>query len=135
MFLHFQQLLSHLISFFISYLSMTKRNKTKAPTKRRSLSFAPFARFYKPLSQKIIPMSLLYLIIVGAVAGWLAGQIMKGSGYGLIGNIIIGIVGSVAGSYLLGYLNVSIASGTLGDIITGVIGAVVILFIAGLFKK
>jgi uncharacterized membrane protein YeaQ/YmgE (transglycosylase-associated protein family) len=80
-------------------------------------------------------MTWLYVIIIGAVAGWLAGQLMKGSGYGLIGNIIIGIIGSLAGSFLLGKLGVSIASGTLGDIITGVIGAVVILFIAGLFKK
>ena len=80
-------------------------------------------------------MVWLYLIIVGAVAGWLAGQLMKGSGYGLIGNIIIGIIGSIAGNFLLGKLGVSIASGTLGDIITAVIGAVVVLFIAGLFKK
>ncbi len=80
-------------------------------------------------------MSWLYIIIIGAVAGWLAGQIMRGSGYGLLGNIIIGIVGSIAGKYLLGYLGVSIASGALGDILTGAIGAVVILFIAGLFKK
>ena len=51
-------------------------------------------------------MVWLYLIIVGAVAGWLAGQLMKGSGYGLIGNIIIGIIGSIAGNFLMKQLGV-----------------------------
>ena len=79
-------------------------------------------------------MELLYTLLIGAVAGWLAGQIMKGSGYGLLINIILGIVGAFVGSWLFGVLGISIASGLVGSLITAVIGAVVILFIASLFK-
>lgn len=80
-------------------------------------------------------MELLYTLIIGAIAGWLAGLIMKGSGYGLLINIILGIVGAFVGSWLFGALGISIASGLLGSLITAVIGAVVVLFIAGLFKR
>lgn len=80
-------------------------------------------------------MELLYTLIIGAIAGWLAGLIMKGSGYGLLINIILGIVGAFVGSWLFGELGISIASGLLGSLITAVIGAVVVLFIAGLFKR
>lgn len=79
-------------------------------------------------------MELLYTLIVGAIAGWLAGQIMKGAGYGLLVNIILGIVGAFVGSWLFGVLGISIASGLVGSLITAVIGAIVILFIASLFK-
>lgn len=79
-------------------------------------------------------MELLYTLLVGAIAGWLAGKIMKGSGYGLLVNIILGIVGAFVGSWLFGVLSISVASGLLGSIITAVVGAVVILFIAGLLK-
>lgn len=79
-------------------------------------------------------MELLYTLIVGAIAGWLAGQIMKGSGYGLLVNIILGIVGAFVGSWLFGVLGISIASGLVGSLITAVIGAIVILFVASLFK-
>ena len=79
--------------------------------------------------------SLLIMLAVGAVAGWLAGQIMKGGGFGLLWNIIIGIVGGVVGGWLFNVLDISLASGILGSLITSVIGAVVVLFVAGLFKK
>ena len=78
--------------------------------------------------------SLLYVIIVGGVAGFLAGLLMK-KGYGLIINIILGIVGAFVGNWLFGVLKVSIGSGVISDIITAVIGSVVILFVAGLLKK
>jgi len=81
-------------------------------------------------------MSLIYLLIVGAIAGWLAGQVMKGRGFGLIGNIILGIVGAFVGRYLLGeVLGVSLGGGDVGVILTAVIGAVVLLGIVGLIKK
>jgi uncharacterized membrane protein YeaQ/YmgE (transglycosylase-associated protein family) len=82
-------------------------------------------------------MELLYILIIGAIAGWLAGLIMKGGGFGLITNIILGIVGSFVGGWLLGKLGVSVSMGspTMSMIITAVIGAVVVLFVAGLFKK
>lgn len=82
-------------------------------------------------------MELLYILVIGAIAGWLAGLIMKGGGFGLITNIILGIVGSFVGGWLLGKLGVSLSMGspTVSMIITAVIGAVVVLFVAGLFKK
>lgn len=80
-------------------------------------------------------MDLLYTLIVGAVSGWLAGQLFRGYGFGLIGNIIIGIVGSFIGYWLFGKLGVSLGSGTISTILTSAIGAIVLLFVVGLFKK
>lgn len=60
---------------------------------------------------------------------------MKGSGFGLIGNIILGIIGAVVGGWLFGVLGIKMGSDTLGSIITAVAGAAVLLFVAGLFKK
>nr|WP_288932281.1 GlsB/YeaQ/YmgE family stress response membrane protein [uncultured Allomuricauda sp.] len=80
-------------------------------------------------------MGILYALLIGALAGWLAGKIMKGGGFGALLNIILGIVGGAVGNWLFGALGIHISSGILGDLITGVIGAVAILFIAGLFKK
>lgn len=80
-------------------------------------------------------MSILGAIIVGAVAGWLGGIIYKGSGLGLLGNIIIGILGGVVGSWVLGQLGASFSEGWLGAILTGTLGAIIILFIANLIFK
>jgi uncharacterized membrane protein YeaQ/YmgE (transglycosylase-associated protein family) len=79
--------------------------------------------------------SLIILIIIGAIAGWLAGQIVKGMGFGLIGNIIVGIVGAFIGTWLLGTLGISIGGGILGAIINATIGAVILLVIIGLVKR
>ena len=78
---------------------------------------------------------LLILLAIGAVAGWLAGIIMKGSGFGLIGDIIIGIIGAVVGGYLFSTFGISAGGGILGAIITGTVGAVLLLFIIGLIKR
>lgn len=82
-------------------------------------------------------MELLYILVIGAVAGWLAGLLWKGGGFGLLWNIILGIVGSFVGGWLLGKLGVSVNIGgpTISTIVTSVIGAIVVLFIAGLVKK
>lgn len=80
-------------------------------------------------------MSLLYALLIGAIAGWLAGKIMKGGGFGLVLNIVIGIVGGIVGNWAFGAFGISISNGLIGDIITGAIGAIIILFIASLFKK
>lgn len=79
-------------------------------------------------------MTLIYTLLIGALAGWLAGQIMKGRGFGLLGNIVVGIVGAILGGYLSGILGISI-SGDLGALITAVLGAIVLLFVVGLIKK
>ncbi|MGA8962317.1 MAG: GlsB/YeaQ/YmgE family stress response membrane protein [Pseudolabrys sp.] len=79
--------------------------------------------------------ALIVLIIVGAIAGWLAGIIVKGMGFGLVGNIIVGIVGAFIGSWLLGYLGVHIGGGFIGSIINATIGAVILLFVISLVKR
>lgn len=79
--------------------------------------------------------SLLAILIIGAIAGWLAGLIVKGYGFGLLGNIIIGIIGAFVGTWLLGRLGVSLGGGVAGAIINAVIGAVVILFLLGLIRR
>lgn len=78
-------------------------------------------------------MTWLYVVIIGAIIGWLAGLLMRGGGFRLLGNILLGILGSSFGSWLLGELGVKIGEGLVGNIITGVIGAAVLLFIAGFF--
>lgn len=77
-------------------------------------------------------MGFIWTLIIGAIAGWLGGVIYKGSGLGVIGNIIVGIVGSFVGSWLLGKLGFNMGEGTIGFILTGAIGAVVILFLLNL---
>ncbi len=79
-------------------------------------------------------MGIIATLIIGAIAGWLGGVIYKGSGLGLIGNIIVGILGSGVGSWLLGCVfNISLGEGWIGSILTG---AIVILFVINLiFKK
>ena len=80
-------------------------------------------------------MSLLIFIAIGAVAGWLAGVIMKGGGFGLLGDIVVGIVGSVAGGYLFGLAGISVGGGLVGSIVTATVGAIALLFIIHLIKK
>ena len=79
--------------------------------------------------------SLLIFLAVGAIAGWLAGQLMKGGGYGLLWNIILGIVGGIVGGWLFGTLGISSGGGLLGSLITSVAGAGAVLFVVNLFKK
>ncbi len=79
--------------------------------------------------------SLLTILLIGAIAGWLAGLIVKGYGFGLLGNIIIGIIGAFVGTWLLGRLGVSLGGGIAGAIINAVIGAVVLLFLLGLIRR
>ncbi len=81
--------------------------------------------------------SLLVIIIVGIVAGWLAGKITRGTGFGLIADLCIGIIGALIGHWLLHQLGFSHLTGTriVDQIITATIGAVLLLFILGLFRR
>lgn len=79
--------------------------------------------------------SLLIFLLIGAVAGWLAGLIMKGFGFGLIGNIVVGIIGAFIAGLLLPLAGVAIGGGIIGSIISATIGAVILLFIVGLVKR
>lgn len=80
-------------------------------------------------------MSLLWFLIIGAIAGWLAGLLMKGRGFGVLGNIAVGVVGAVLGGYLLGAVGVYVGGGTLGTLVTALLGALVLLFFVGLLKR
>ena len=79
--------------------------------------------------------SLLIFLAVGAAAGWLAGQLVKGGGFGLLWNIILGIIGGVVGGWLFGVMGISAGGGLVGSLVTAVVGAVVVVFVASLFKK
>lgn len=79
--------------------------------------------------------SLVIFIIVGAIAGWLAGLLVKGFGFGLIGNIVVGIVGAFIAGWLLPYIGVSIGSGIIAAIIHATIGAVILLVLIRLVKQ
>jgi uncharacterized membrane protein YeaQ/YmgE (transglycosylase-associated protein family) len=79
--------------------------------------------------------SLLILLIVGAIAGWLAGIIVKGYGFGLVGNIIVGIVGAFIGSYLFPSLGLWDLPGLAGAILSATLGAVILLFVIGLIRR
>jgi uncharacterized membrane protein YeaQ/YmgE (transglycosylase-associated protein family) len=79
--------------------------------------------------------TLIIWLIIGAVAGWLAGQIMTGGGFGLVGNIIVGIVGALVGGWLLPRLGIYIGGGVVAAIINAAIGAIIVLFVIGLIKR
>jgi uncharacterized membrane protein YeaQ/YmgE (transglycosylase-associated protein family) len=78
--------------------------------------------------------SLVVFLAIGAVAGWLAGQLLKGGGFGLIGNIVVGIVGAFVGGFAFSLLGVS-AGGLVGSIITATVGAIILLVIVGIIKR
>ena len=79
--------------------------------------------------------SIIITLIIGAIAGWLAGQIVRGFGYGLLWNIIIGIIGAYIGVWLLTTLGFVPFSGFVGSIVNALIGAVVLLFIIGFIRR
>ena len=78
------------------------------------------------------PVAIIIMLAIGAVAGWLAGLVYSGAGFGLIGNIIVGILGAIVAGFLLpGYMPAGIA----GQIISAAIGAIILLFIIGLVSR
>ena len=79
-------------------------------------------------------MHLLWFLLIGLVAGWLAGQLMKGGGYGLIGDMVLGVIGAFIGGWLFGAIGMG-ASGLIGRLITATVGAVVLLFLIRLIKR
>jgi uncharacterized membrane protein YeaQ/YmgE (transglycosylase-associated protein family) len=78
--------------------------------------------------------SLLVIVLVGLVAGWLAGQIVQGTGLGLLGDIVVGIVGAFIGDWLLPQLHIALGSGILASILNATIGAIVLLVIIKLVR-
>jgi len=80
-------------------------------------------------------MNLLWFLIVGLIAGWLAGVLVKGGGFGVIGDIVVGVIGAFIGGFLFSTLGVSSGGGLLGSIIVATIGAVVLIFLVRLIKR
>jgi uncharacterized membrane protein YeaQ/YmgE (transglycosylase-associated protein family) len=78
--------------------------------------------------------NFIWWIIVGLIAGWAAGKIMKGGGYGVAADIILGIVGAVVGGWLLGALGIY-AGGLIGTIVVAIIGAIFLIWLTRLIKK
>lgn len=79
-------------------------------------------------------MSLLWFLLIGIAAGWLAGQIMGGGGYGLLGDLILGVIGAIVGGYLFGMLGIG-AGGLIGALIMATVGAIVLIALLRLIKK
>lgn len=79
-------------------------------------------------------MGWLWWIIIGAVAGWLAGTLMRGGGFGFIVNVLVGIAGAVIGGWVFGLLGIA-TGGIIGSLITALVGAIVLLWIISLFRR
>jgi uncharacterized membrane protein YeaQ/YmgE (transglycosylase-associated protein family) len=77
---------------------------------------------------------LLWFLLIGLAAGWLAGQILKGGGFGLWGDLIVGVIGALLGGFLFGLLGIS-AGGLLGSLITATVGAIILLLLLRQIKK
>jgi uncharacterized membrane protein YeaQ/YmgE (transglycosylase-associated protein family) len=80
-------------------------------------------------------MGILAALIIGAIAGWLAGLIVRGAGFGLIGNIVVGIIGALVAGFILPRLGVVLAGGVAGQVIDATIGAVIVLVILSFIKR
>ncbi len=79
--------------------------------------------------------ALIIWLVIGAIAGWLAGLLMKGYGFGLVGNIVVGIVGAFVAGWLLPLIGFVLVGGIVAEIINAVIGAVILLAVIGFIKK
>lgn len=79
--------------------------------------------------------ALVIWLIIGAIAGFLAGNIIKGFGFGIPGNIVVGILGAVVAGYLFPRLGLFAGSGIIGEIISATLGAIILLFVIGLLRR
>ena len=83
-------------------------------------------------------MEIVYFLLIGATAGWIAGRIMEGGGFGLLGNMIVGVLGSYLGKYLAGVLGIGVAGGKdsiFTSLLVAVVGAIILLFVLGVIKN
>jgi uncharacterized membrane protein YeaQ/YmgE (transglycosylase-associated protein family) len=74
-------------------------------------------------------------LIIGVVAGWLAGMLVKGGGFGLIGDIVVGVIGAFIGGWLAGVLHIHIGTGLISSIITATVGAVLLIFVLRMVRR
>ncbi len=110
------------------------RHEACAASPGRSHSECRTAR-HSALEKRVRIESLLAFLVVGVVAGWLAGQIVRGRGYGLLVNLVVGVLGAFIAGWLLPKLGVSVGGGLLADIIQAMIGAILLLVLIMLVRK
>lgn len=79
-------------------------------------------------------MEIVWFLLIGLAAGWLAGQLTKGGGFGWIGDLVVGVIGAILGGFLFQLIGLS-ATSLLGSLVTATVGAVVLLFLLRLFKQ
>jgi len=79
-------------------------------------------------------MNLVWFLLIGLCAGWLAAKLVKGGGYGLVGDLVVGVIGALLGGWLFGLLGIS-ASGMFGSLVTAVAGAVVLIFLLRVLRR
>lgn len=79
-------------------------------------------------------MNIIYILLVGLIAGWLAGKITKGSGYGIVGDLVIGILGAIIGGHVLGWLGI-FTYGLIGSLLSALFGALLLIYAVRLLKR
>lgn len=80
-------------------------------------------------------MEIVWFLLIGLIAGWLAGVLVKGGGFGVIGDIIVGVIGAFVGGYLFKFVGVSVGGGMIGSIVVATVGAIVLIVILRLIKR
>jgi uncharacterized membrane protein YeaQ/YmgE (transglycosylase-associated protein family) len=116
------------------------RHQIRGDLRRRSNQTNAMGLAYLPWHSnlqeaKMDLVGILIFLLIGAIAGWLAGQIMKNGSFGLLGDIIVGIVGAAIASFILPRLGIVIGGGILGAIINATIGACILLFVLRLVRR
>ncbi|MCB9967871.1 MAG: GlsB/YeaQ/YmgE family stress response membrane protein [Geminicoccaceae bacterium] len=81
-----------------------------------------------------LALGIVLFLLIGILAGWIAGKLIQGGGFGLIGNMVVGVVGAVLGGYVLGAVGIDLG-GFFGQLVTAVLGALILLFGVGLVKR
>ena len=79
--------------------------------------------------------NLIWFLLIGLIAGWLAGRVMRGGGFGVVGDMIVGIVGALLGGWLFGVLGIHTGGGLIGAIITAFVGAVVFIALLRVIRR
>ena len=79
--------------------------------------------------------SLFWFLLIGLIAGWLAGMVMRGGGFGLVGDMIVGVIGALLGGWLFGRLGISAGGGLIGAIIVAFVGALILIFLLRVIKR
>jgi uncharacterized membrane protein YeaQ/YmgE (transglycosylase-associated protein family) len=80
-------------------------------------------------------MNFIWFLVIGLIAGFLAGKLVKGGGFGVVGDLIVGVIGAVLGGWLFGVLGIFPGGGLIGSLIVATVGAVVLLWLVRLIKR